>query len=112
MMQMKKLLMTLVLLPLIALAYETWTDPSTGIEWTYTVQGDGTVSIGGGNSSTRAVPTTTTGSLSIPARINGKFVTSIADRAMSSCRHVTSVTIPSSVTNIGNRAFYGATQLV
>ena len=50
---------------------DTWTDPSTGITWTYTVLDDGTAALGGGTSSTPAVPASTTGDLTVPAQING-----------------------------------------
>jgi hypothetical protein len=50
-------------------------------------------------------PTTESGSVEIPAEINGLLVTSIGDSAFSSCIALTSVTIPSSVTSIGSSAF-------
>lgn len=53
----------------------TWTDPATGITWTYTVS-NGKASLGGGYSSP-AVPKTSTGALTIPSTINGYSVTSI-----------------------------------
>jgi len=46
------------------------------------------------------------GAVSIPSTINGLSVTSIGSHAFDSCRTMTSVTIPNSVTNIGNNAFY------
>ena len=82
---------------------DTWTDPATGITWTYTVS-SGNASLGRGWDSP-AVPTTTTGALTIPSTINGHFVTSIGERAFSSCSGLTSVTIPNSVTSIGPSAF-------
>ncbi|MDO4527238.1 MAG: leucine-rich repeat protein, partial [bacterium] len=47
------------------------------------------------------------GDLIIPATINGKKVTLIGERAFWCCSSLTSVTIPSSVTSIGNYAFDG-----
>ena len=103
---MKKLIMMVALMPMLAMAYETWTDPSTGIKWTYEVQDDGTVSLGGGSSSYPAVSKSLTGTLTAPSTINGKSVTSIGSYAFCYCSGLTSVTIPSSVTSIGYEAFY------
>ena len=51
-----------------------------------------------------------TGAISIPAAVvnggNTYSVTSIGERAFSSCSGLTSITIPSSVTIIENRTFY------
>ena len=93
-----------------ASAYSTWTDPSTGIQWTYTVQTDGTVSLGDGYYYP-AVSKSTTGNLIIPSTINGKSVTSIGSYAFYNCSWLTSVTIPSSVTSIGYAAFSGCSGL-
>ena len=46
------------------------------------------------------------GALTIPAIINGKPVTAIADLAFRDCSGLTSVTIPTGVTSIGVRAFF------
>ena len=81
-----------------------WTDPSTGIKWTYTVS-NGKASLGGGSTSSTAVPGSTTGALSIPSTLGGYPVTSIGEYAFWSCSGLTSVTIPNSVTSIGYNAF-------
>ena len=56
-----------------------------------------------------------TGAISIPAAVvnggNTYSVTSIGERAFSSCSGLTSITIPSSVTIIENRTFYSCTNL-
>jgi hypothetical protein len=46
------------------------------------------------------------GAVSIPAAINGLPVTRIGDKAFGSCTNLTDVTIPNSITSIGQRAFY------
>ena len=52
-----------------------------------------------------AYPQNAVGPFDIPAQIVSKPVTSIGSRAFSSCTGLTSVTIPSSVTSIGDFAF-------
>ena len=91
----KKLLMTMVLAPLMALA-DTWTDPDTGIEWIYTVSGGNAQIVG-------ASPAT--GAIAIPSTLGGCPVASIGESAFLFCSGLTSVTIPSSVTSIGESAF-------
>ena len=84
------------------------TETVDGITWTYTVS-NGKASIG--DSGLQAVPTSTSGAITIPSTLGGKPVTSIGDRAFYNCSGLTSVTIPNSVTNIGDRAFYGCSGL-
>lgn len=96
-------------LPMMAMA-DTWTDPATGIEWTYAVNN--------GNASIfkslffSAIPRSTTGAIAIPSTLGACPVTSIGEYAFEECSGLTSVEIPSSVTNIGNAAFFGCSGLV
>ena len=53
----------------------------------------------------------TYGKLVIPATYNGLPVTGIADNVFYNCSGLTSITIPASVTSIGNFAFYACTNL-
>ena len=81
----------------------TWTDPSTGIEWTYRViSGEAEIYSEYWGA---AIPTSTTGAITIPSMLGGKPVTSIGDYAFYDCSGLTSVTIPDSVTSIGDSAF-------
>lgn len=49
--------------------------------------------------------------VSIPSEYNGKPVMRIGDDAFSHCLDLTSITIPNSVTSIGDCAFYGCSSL-
>jgi len=49
--------------------------------------------------------------VAVPAEIDGKPVTAIANRAFSGCRDMKSVTLPASVTRLGMWAFAGCTAL-
>ena len=107
--------LTLLILSVVATtgagAAMRWTDPATGINWTYIVS-DGKASIGGGKSYDTAVPQSITGVLVVPAMINGYPVTSIGDYAFFLCSKLTSVRIPDSVTSIGPSAFGSCSGLV
>ena len=75
-----------------------------GITWTYTVLNGGAI-LGGGTYQTTAVPTSTTGTLSIPSTLGNCLVKSIGYGAFFNCTNLTRVTIPNSVTSIGSSAF-------
>lgn len=82
-----------------------------GITWKYTVS-NGVATVGSGlYAGDRAVPPSTSGSISIPSKLGGHPVGKIADYAFYGCTGLGSVTVPKSVTNIGKYAFSGCLQL-
>ena len=99
-----------VLLPSLEICLNAATIDTSSIEWTYTISG-GKVILGGGNASHPAIPTSTTGDLTIPESIDGREVVEIGQYAFAGCSGLTSVTIPDSVTRIGYSAFYGCSGL-
>lgn len=99
--------MLLAASPLMA---DTWTDPASGITWTYTVTG-GKASVGGGSLGNPAVPTSTQGAIVVPTAIGGKPVTEVGNSAFEDSCGLTSVTIPDSVTSIGWYAFADCSSL-
>jgi len=87
-----------------------------GVTWTYTVNNaaNKTVTLGGGNTSTRAIDTTeSVDAADIPWVFTDETsgdtykVTQVASYAFHNCTKLTgTLTFPSSVTSIGNYAFY------
>jgi len=75
-----------------------------GVEWTFRVV-NGEASVGGGSSSSTAVPTSTTGDIAIPSLLGGRPVTCIGGSAFCDCTGLASLTIHQDVTNVGYRAF-------
>ena len=107
---MKKVLTLLLCTCFAALSFAyTYTATVDGITWTYQVS-SGKVTIGTGSYSS-AIPSSTSGAITIPSRLGGCLVTSIGDDAFDGCSGLTSVTIPSSVTSIGDDAFYNCSGL-
>ncbi len=87
-----------------------YTETVDGITWSYTVA-NGVASVGSESSSAVAVPTSTSGAITIPSTLGGYPVTSIGWAAFYFCDRLTNVTIPDSVTNIAGRAFAGCSGL-
>ena len=80
---------------------DTWTNEN-GVVWTYTVT-NGYAVIGDGANS--AISGDTSGNLTVPSTLSGYPVVEIASYAFDFCYKLTSVTIPNSVTSIGDGAF-------
>ena len=101
-MNMKRML---VVAYAVAVAFVAWADTETvgGYTWTYRINGD-TAEIH--NNGYHAISPEPTGTVTIPSTLGGKPVTSIGSSALC-CSGLTSVTIPDSVTSIGDFAFYG-----
>jgi hypothetical protein len=92
---MKKLL-TLLLGALCAWTLTALTETVNGIAWNYTVS-NGEAKIYK-NTYSPAIPSYTSGAITIPSTLGGCPVTSIDKGAFFYCSRLTSVTIPSSVT--------------
>ena len=73
-----------------------------GIEWTYRVLGSSAELYNRGNP---VIPADTVGAITVPAKLDGRNVVSIRDRAFYGCTGITAVIIPDSVTGIGVDAF-------
>ena len=101
---MKKLLMTLALLPLMAAAEDDYT-------WETQSNGDGTVTICG------VIGAKPTGVLTIPATCDGKTVTKVGVRGYShedgsfANLGITGLVIPEGVTELSDGAFHGCAKL-
>nr|MCR5838594.1 hypothetical protein [Kiritimatiellia bacterium] len=82
---MKKLLATIAAAVGIASSAfaATWTDPSTGIEWTYTVSGNEATLYNGDDTSIS--PRLASGVIAVPSSIKGKTVTAIGGFAFYQC---------------------------
>ena len=106
---MKRLLIASLVCLTTALFADTWTDPETGITWTYTVT-NGVATIY--NNGTAAIATSTRGQVRIPSVLDGYPVTSIGEHAFDECLSVTSFQIPEGLNSIGSYAFRKCTSLV
>ena len=107
---MKKLMLLMAMLLAVTLSLIADTERVDGIVWTYKIS-DGKASVGGGSYSNTAVSRTTSGVLEIPSSLGGCPVVGINSFAFYSCGSLAGVTIPDSVTSIGNSAFTGCHSL-
>ena len=84
-----------------------------GVEVTYKIinEEEKTCQVFAANSQTPAIDTSTTGSVTIPAEVNGYKVTSIGVNAFKNCQELTKVILPESVTIINTDAFAGCVKL-
>ncbi len=105
---MKKLVM-LAVVCFAAVSLFADTETVNGITWTYHIS-DSKAEIY--NSGSAAIPTSTTGAITIPSTLGGYPVASIGEGALLGCSGLTSVTIPDSVTSIGEKAFDGCSGLM
>ena len=80
-------------------ADKIYTGESDGLQLEYEELDDGTVEI------TKFVSSSST-DIELPSVIDGKSVTSIGSYAFYNCTSLTDITIPASVTSIGDSAFY------
>ena len=98
----KKLLLVLALIATLAALVSVFTLSSSAA-----TEGQYTYTVSGGKATITRVNTSISGYITIPSTLGGYPVTSIGEWAFSYCENLTSITIPSSVKEIGNRAFSG-----
>ena len=109
---LKTLLAALMLTVSLSTNALTWTDPDTGIKWTYTKLADGTASLGGGKTTSTAVPKNTKGDLVVPEKINGLDVTEIKTYAFYECYALTSITLPKVKTTTNAKGIFQNCQVL
>ncbi len=96
---------------LLPLSFFAATETVNGIEWNYTVT-DGKATITSGTEFSSAIPTSTSGPVTVPSTLGGYPVTAIGEYAFYDCSELTSFTIPDGVTSLGKYAFCNCSGLV
>ena len=80
-----------------------------GVQWSYTVSnGKATIY---NSTQTPAIPSETTGAITVPSSLGGYPVTCIGLGAFRACHYLTSITVQSGVTTISAEAFYDSREL-
>ena len=88
-----------------------------GISWRYTVLSDGTVNVCGEydfssyHDHTTAISKSTSGDVTVPDMIDGRFVTGIGCYAFYNCKLLESISVPDSITFVDDHAFNNCTSL-
>jgi len=90
-------------LPAIRACAYTYTNVVDGIVWSYVLNGGSATVFD--PSYKAAIPTSTSGAITIPSKLEDYPVTDIGDLAFAACGQLTGVTIPDGVTSIGDSAF-------
>ena len=107
---MKKMIVFVTVVVSLTVLADTWTDPETGITWTYTVS-DSKAQIGTGSSWDSAISPLTVGAITIPEALGELPVTSVSRYAFNGCRELTSVIVSDGIKNIESQAFQGCSKL-
>ena len=110
---MRKILLLYVLLtvsvwPALAAVGDTFTAVTAeGVEMTFSVTDEEgrTCQVGTGKGAESCVSQGTQGNVTIPGSVSGYLVTAVAPYAFNLCAHLTSVTLPDGVMEIGHHAF-------
>lgn len=82
-----------------------------GFTWSYSVENGGSVIVAVDGKCRNALSSKPSGDVLVPLKLGGFSVTGIGSEVFGGCRRLTSVTIPSSVTNIENTAFLDCANL-
>lgn len=101
------LLFMLCVLPFLRLQAQTYTTTANGKKWDYTLNGSNATI----TSAVNTDGTTASGALNVPGSVDGHPVTAIGDYAFFLNTLLTSLTVPNSLTTIGEDAFNGCTGL-
>ena len=105
---MKSIFTVMMAIHALSLFAEQWTDPTSGIVWTYTeLSGGVTASLGiNGVESLQwgkcAVSKETEGVLNVPEIINGLTVVSLSNNAFTNCEKLTAIILPDSINRIAS----------
>ena len=81
-----------------------------GVTFNFTVI-DGKASLGGGSNKATVVPTSTRGTVKVPATLGGCPVTALGRSAFDACSGVTEVILPDGLQDVGSMAFRGCASL-